>query len=144
MLFVTSSIFFFSYQSLIVFGAQVFCHFVYIYSWVFYSFLKTFIYLFMIVLGLSCGLWDLVLQCAGFFSLIVPHRLHSTPAPGFVACRLSLTHPHLTVVVLACGILVPPPEIKPMSPALAGGFLTTGPPGSPERGWIFVTCFFCI
>ena len=29
----------------------------------------------------------------------------------------------------ACGILVPPPGIKPMSPALEGGFLTTGLPG---------------
>ena len=31
----------------------------------------------------------------------------------------------------ACGILVPPPGIEPESPALQGGFLTTGPPGSP-------------
>ena len=30
---------------------------------------------------------------------------------------------------LACGILVPRPGIEPMSPALHGGFLTTGPPG---------------
>ena len=29
----------------------------------------------------------------------------------------------------ACGILVPQPGIEPMSPALEGGFLTTGPPG---------------
>ena len=29
----------------------------------------------------------------------------------------------------ACGILVPEPGIEPMSPALASGFLTTGPPG---------------
>ena len=29
----------------------------------------------------------------------------------------------------ACGILLPPPGIKPSSPALEGGFLTTGPPG---------------
>ena len=30
---------------------------------------------------------------------------------------------------LACGILVPSPGIKPMSPAWQGGFLTAGPPG---------------
>ena len=30
--------------------------------------------------------------------------------------------------LVACGILVPQPGIKPMSPALKGGFLTTGPP----------------
>ena len=29
----------------------------------------------------------------------------------------------------ACGILVPRPEIEPMSPALQGGFLTTESPG---------------
>ena len=30
---------------------------------------------------------------------------------------------------MACGILVPRLGIKPMSPALQRGFLTTGPPG---------------
>ena len=30
---------------------------------------------------------------------------------------------------VACGILVPGPGIEPTSPALEGGFLTTGPPG---------------
>ena len=30
---------------------------------------------------------------------------------------------------IACGILVPQPGIKPVSPALEGRFLTTGPPG---------------
>ena len=29
----------------------------------------------------------------------------------------------------ACGILVPQPEIEPVSPALEGRFFTTGPPG---------------
>ena len=29
---------------------------------------------------------------------------------------------------MACGILVPTSGIKPVSPALAGGFLTIGPP----------------
>ena len=31
-----------------------------------------------------------------------------------------------------CGILVPQPRIKPMSPALEGGFLTTGLPGKSK------------
>ena len=30
-----------------------------------------------------------------------------------------------------CGILVPQAGIKPVSPAVEGRFLTTGPPGSP-------------
>ena len=34
---------------------------------------------------------------------------------------------------MACGIYVPQPGIEPMSPALKGGFLTTGAPGnSPD------------
>ena len=34
---------------------------------------------------------------------------------------------------LACGILVPWPGIKPVSPALEGRFLTAGPPGKNPR-----------
>ena len=30
---------------------------------------------------------------------------------------------------VVCGILVPRPGIEPMSPVLADGFLSTGPPG---------------
>ena len=33
----------------------------------------------------------------------------------------------------ACRILVPGPGIKPASPALRGGFLTTGPPGKSQH-----------
>ena len=32
----------------------------------------------------------------------------------------------------ACGILTPHPGIKPSSPALEGGFLTTEPPGKTQ------------
>ena len=32
-------------------------------------------------------------------------------------------------LVVACGILVPQPGTESVSPALEGGFLTTGPPG---------------
>ena len=37
--------------------------------------------------------------------------------PGFSSCPV------------ACEILVPQPGVKPTSPALEGGFSTTGPPG---------------
>ena len=37
---------------------------------------------------------------------------------------------------VASGMLVPGPGIKPMSPALAGRFLTTGPQGSPYFKYI--------
>ena len=47
-----------------------------------------------------------------------------TVAHGFCleVCRLSCP--------ITCGIWVPLPGIKPMSPALQGRFLTTGPPGN--------------
>ena len=34
---------------------------------------------------------------------------------------------------MACRILLPRPGIEPVSPALAGGLLTTGPPGKSPR-----------
>ena len=79
--------------------------------------------------GLSCGMWDL---CCG------------TPAPervGSVVCStraVSLRLVSSVVVVhwlncpVACGILVPRPGIEPTSPALEGGFFTTGPPGKSQ------------
>ena len=54
------------------------------------------------------------------------------------ALNLSSLHTDSLVVALgfscskACGILVPQPGIKLASPALQGGFLTTGPPGRPR------------
>jgi len=52
-----------------------------------------------------CGVRTLWLWCVG--SVVA-------------ACELSYS--------MACGILVPPPGIELVSPALQGGFLTTGPP----------------
>ena len=46
-----------------------------------------------------------------------------------VACGLSLVVAHRCTCPTACGSLVPRPGIKPLSPALEGGFATTGPPG---------------
>ena len=70
------------------------------------------IYLFLTVSGLSCGMRALSLQCVSF-SLVKAHRF------GCPAAR---------------GILVPQPGIKPMSPELESGFLTTGPPG--QSSWV--------
>ena len=42
----------------------------------------------------------------------------------------------------ACGILVPQPGIEPASPALEGGFLTTGPPGKSVSS-VFYSKMFC-
>ena len=80
---------------------------------------------------LHCGTWDLSLQRAGSSLRHAGSRACGLSSCGMwalecagsvvAACRLSCP--------VACGILVPRPGIKPMSPALEGGFLTTGPPG---------------
>ena len=59
------------------------------------------------VLGLHCGMWASVVA----------------------VCGLSCPTAH--------GILVPQPGIEPTSPALEGGFLTTGPPGRSQESYIF-------
>ena len=43
---------------------------------------------------------------------------------------------------MACGILFPRPGVNPASPALEGGFLTTGPPGKSCLCSFFVCLFF--
>ena len=75
----------------------------YLRIYVFSFFIKS---LYLSALGLSCGMQDLWLWCAD--SLISAHRLRSSAA---------------------CGIIVPQPWFEPLSPALQGRFLTTGPPG---------------
>ena len=40
------------------------------------------------------------------------------------------------------GMLAPQPGIEPASPALEGGFLTTGPPGKNQRMFFFFFSFF--
>ena len=73
----------------------------------------------------SCSEASLLSSCSGWAS----------HCGGFSSCEeLSLECVGSVVVlhrlsVPAWGILVPRPGIEPMSPALAGGFLTTGPPG---------------
>ena len=55
------------------------------------------------------------------FSAVVENRHQVTQASVVVVQRISCS--------AACGILVPWPGRGPVSPALAGGFLPTGPPG---------------
>ena len=63
-------------------------------------------------------------------------QVFSSCGAGSRACGLcSLQHAGSLVVTrgliypAACGILIPQPGIEPVSPALEGGFFTTGPPG---------------
>ena len=52
-------------------------------------------------------------------------------------CRSSLVVAHRLSCSLTYRILVPPPRIKPMSPALQGRFLTTGPQGSANMYYLW-------
>ena len=61
-------------------------------------------------------------------SVVVARRLSSCGLWA-LECRLSSCGAR---ALLLCGIWdLPGPGLDPISPALAGGFLTTGPPGKP-------------
>ena len=74
--------------------------------------------------------WVFIVVCGSF---VAACRLLSSC--GVQAQYLRQTGSLVAVLGLscpaACGILVPRQGIEPMSPALEGGFLTTGPPGKP-------------
>ena len=96
--------------------------------------------MFLAALGLSCGVWDLLLQHMGSplqhagFCLVVARGLLSSCG---VWVFLSLVEAHeLSSCGMrglscpaACGMLVPRQGIEPASPALEGRFFTTGPTG---------------
>ena len=102
--------------------------------------------------GIFVEAWGIfLLQCTGSslrhagFSLVVAcgFSLSScgAQAPGHVgsvvcgtqalslSCVSSVVVAHGLSCPAACGVLVPWPGIEPASPALEGGFFTTGPPG---------------
>ena len=116
------------------------------------DFLKNFfnvlcIYLFLASLGLccflrafsSCGEWRLLPSCRAGAS---PCRGFSRAAwalegMGFRSCGAQAQLPHSMWNL-------PGPGIEPVSPALAGRFLTTGPPGKswfPFQLPLFESCF---
>ena len=65
----------------------------------------------------GCNMWDLSLHCIDSLA---------------VACCLSC--------FTACGILVPPPGMEPVSPTLQGRFLTTGPRGKSLKYIFLMEC----
>ena len=82
------------------------------------------IYLFLAVLGLSCGMQDL---CFSMWDLSFQAHLGSVVVAWGLSCSP------------ACGILVPQPGIESMPPALEGGFLTRE---FPPKFFLFLQ--FCI
>ena len=127
----------------------------------FFSFIYLFIYLFgcigsslqhvgsfvaalVAALVVVCGLLS---NCGvQLFSSLVVAR--APECVGSVVCGrwvLSLRRVSSVVVArglscpVACGILVPQPGIKPTSPALEGGFFTTGSPGKSLLTYFFTS-----
>ena len=100
-----------------------------------FLFFYKFIYLFLAELGLQCG--ARASHCSGFSccgawtlgaraSVVVAHGLSSC---GSRALELRLSSCGSRAWLL-CGMWdLPRPGLKPVSPVLAGGFLTTAPPG---------------
>ena len=114
---------------------------IYIYFFYFYLFIYLFIYLFMAVLGLrfcarafsSCGKrGPLFIAGRGPLtvaaSLVAEHRLQTRRLSNCGSRAQSLR-----------GMWDPPrPGLEPVSPALAGRFSTTAPPGKPLELYILM------
>ena len=100
--------------------------------------------LFLAALCFHCGAQALVcrlslIEASGGYSLATLGRLLVAVACFVAEHRLKGAWALVVVAQgfscpLACGILLPRPRIEPMSPALAGGLLTTGPPGKFRQG----------
>ena len=114
----------------------------------FFKFIK-FIY-FLAVLGLhccarafsSCGKWP----CVGFslWWLLLLWNMGSRHV-GFSSCGLWALEHRLSSCGTRASLLhgmwnLPGPRLEPVSPAWAGGFLTTAPPGKPS----FLILVLCI
>ena len=107
----------------------------------------SFIYLFLAALGLQCGAWVLycciqALSSGGEQGLLSSCSAQASHCGGFsyggewaVWHVGSVAVAHGLSCPMACGILAPRLGIEPLSPALAGGFLTTGPPEKSLRQW---------
>ena len=100
-----------------------------------FFFLTYFIYLFLAALGLCCCVW--ASHCGGFSccrAQALGTRASVVVAHGFSCCGLRALERRLG----SCGTRAqllrgmwdhPGPGLQPLSPALAGGFLTIAPPG---------------
>ena len=119
---------------------------IYLFIYLFIYFKYIFIYLFLAVLGLrfcarafsSCGKWGpLFIAVRGPLtvaaSLVVKHRLQTR----------SLSSRGSRVQLLRGTWDLPRPGLEPVSPALAGRFSTTAPPGKPML-FIFKAQLMCL
>ena len=81
---------------------------------------SVFFFFFFLYLSLSFWLHQILVVARGIFIVVHGFLPSCDVQAWFLGCRLSC--------LKACGILVPQPEIEPVSSALEGGFLTTVPP----------------
>ena len=93
-------------------------------------------YNFLAALGLHCFTKFSLVVASGGYSLVAVHRL--LIAVASLAAEHGLQSTQSSVVVayglsclVTCGIFLDQ-GLNPASPALAGGFLTTGPPGRSQ------------
>ena len=115
----------------------------------FFSFLKNFLLHWVFVA--ACGLFLVVvsggyssLRCAGF-SLKWFLLLQSTGSrhAGSVVVAHGLSSCGSWALLLHGMWDLPRPGLEPMSPALAGGFLTTAPPGKPSFWFLIIYFWLC-
>ena len=86
------------------------------------------------MLGICCCAWTISCCCEQVLLLVAVGGLFLVA--GALECVGSVVVVPRLSCPAECEILVPRPGIKPMSPKLAGRFLTTGPSGkSLKRGY---------
>ena len=115
-----------------------------LYQCFFFLCVGCFVYLFLDALGLCCCAWAFLVVANGGYSLLWCADLSlqwllllwsmGSRHVGFSSCGSWAPEHRLsscgTWAQLLCGMWdLPRPGLEPMSPALAGGFLTTVPPG---------------
>ena len=103
-----------------------------------FFFLNLFNYLFLAALGLHCCMWALSSCCERgllFLAVCGPLTVVASPVAEHGLQGRGLSSCGARAQPLR-GMWDPPgPGIEPVSPALAGGFLTTVPPGK-SRGFL--------
>ena len=124
---------------------QILCPF---FNWVVFLFFFKLINLFLAALGLCCCGFSLVEVSRGYSSLLCAgfslRWLLSSPSTGSSSCGSRALEHRLSSCGAQAWLLrgmwdLPRPGIEPMSLALAGGFLTTAPPGKSQGCLFFDT-----
>ena len=129
-----------------IFILKVFLKFIYcIYFWLHWVFVAVHGLSLVAVSGGYSSLW-----CTGFsLRWLLLLQSMGSRRPGFRGCGSQALESRLrscgTRALLLRGMWdLPEPGIEPMSPALAGGFLTTVPPGKPLIWCIFIFIQFTL